>query len=59
MMSGDVSQFDHPFRPFSDDEKRNGAPEVVKCREYQREVSVSQNIAGKQMDRVFIFDTVL
>ncbi|KAK4743316.1 hypothetical protein SAY87_001317 [Trapa incisa] len=45
-------------RPFSEDEKRSGAPEVVKCREYQREVSVSQNIAGKQMDRVFMFDKV-
>ncbi|KAK4749918.1 hypothetical protein SAY87_027367 [Trapa incisa] len=45
-------------RPFSEDEKRNGAPEVIKCREYQREVSVSQNIAGKQLDRVFTFDKV-
>ncbi|KAG6412166.1 hypothetical protein SASPL_124836 [Salvia splendens] len=43
-------------RPFSDDELRNNAPQVVTCNEYQREVSVSQNIAGKHIDRTFIFD---
>ncbi|KAH0851634.1 hypothetical protein HID58_094593 [Brassica napus] len=37
-------------RPFSDDELRNNAP--------QREVAVSQNIAGKHIDRVFTFDKV-
>ncbi|KAL6559172.1 Kinesin-like protein KIN-5C [Orobanche hederae] len=45
-------------RPFSDDELRNNAPQVVTCNEYQREVSVSQNIAGKHIDRVFVFDKV-
>ncbi|XP_044489949.1 kinesin-like protein KIN-5C [Mangifera indica] len=45
-------------RPFSDEELRNNVPQVVTCNEYQREVSVSQNIAGKQIDRVFIFDKV-
>ncbi|KAK4419401.1 Kinesin-like protein KIN-5C [Sesamum alatum] len=45
-------------RPFSDDELRNNAPQVVTCNEYQREVSVSQNIAGKHIDRVFTFDKV-
>ncbi|XP_022887250.1 kinesin-like protein KIN-5C [Olea europaea var. sylvestris] len=45
-------------RPFSGDELRNKAPEVVTCKEYQREVSVSQNIAGKHFDRVFTFDKV-
>ncbi|OVA10015.1 Kinesin [Macleaya cordata] len=45
-------------RPFSDEELRNNAPQVVTCNEYQREVSVSQNIAGKQIDRVFTFDKV-
>ncbi|GFQ04640.1 125 kDa kinesin-related protein [Phtheirospermum japonicum] len=45
-------------RPFSDDELRNNAPQVVTCNEYQREVSVSQNIAGKHIDRVFMFDKV-
>ncbi|KAI3995533.1 hypothetical protein MKX01_023278 [Papaver californicum] len=43
-------------RPFSDDELRNNAPQVVTCNDYQREVAVSQNIAGKQIDRVFTFD---
>ncbi|KAL0410132.1 UNVERIFIED_CONTAM: Kinesin-like protein KIN-5C [Sesamum latifolium] len=45
-------------RPFSDDELRNNAPQVVTCNEYMREVSVSQNIAGKHIDRVFTFDKV-
>ncbi|XP_021892543.1 kinesin-like protein KIN-5C [Carica papaya] len=45
-------------RPFSDDELRNNAPQVVTCNEYQREVAVSQNIAGKHIDRVFTFDKV-
>ncbi|KAI3874463.1 hypothetical protein MKX03_004793, partial [Papaver bracteatum] len=45
-------------RPFSDDELRNNAPQVVTCNDYQREVAVSQNIAGKQIDRVFTFDKV-
>ncbi|XXG62760.1 hypothetical protein AAC387_Pa05g1072 [Persea americana] len=45
-------------RPFSEDELRNNAPQVVTCNEYQREVSVSQSIAGKQIDRVFTFDKV-
>ncbi|GMI71067.1 hypothetical protein like AT2G36200 [Hibiscus trionum] len=45
-------------RPFSEDELRSNAPQVVKCNDYQREVSVSQNIAGKQLDRVFTFDKV-
>ncbi|XP_039042768.1 kinesin-like protein KIN-5C [Hibiscus syriacus] len=45
-------------RPFSEEELRNHAPEVLKCNEYQREVAVSQNIAGKQFDRVFTFDKV-
>lgn len=45
-------------RPFSDDELRNNAPQVVTCNEYQREVAVSQSIAGKHIDRVFTFDKV-
>uniref|UniRef100_A0A803L2W5 Kinesin-like protein n=1 Tax=Chenopodium quinoa TaxID=63459 RepID=A0A803L2W5_CHEQI len=40
-------------RPFSDEELRNNAPQVVTCNDYQREVAVSQNIAGKHFDRVF------
>ncbi|XP_073018606.1 kinesin-like protein KIN-5C [Primulina eburnea] len=45
-------------RPFSEDELRNNAPQVVTCNEFLREVSVSQNIAGKHLDRVFTFDKV-
>ncbi|KAM0940383.1 putative plus-end-directed kinesin ATPase [Dioscorea sansibarensis] len=46
-------------RPFSEDEKRNNAPKVVTCNDSQREVSVSQTIAGKQFVRVFTFDKVV
>ncbi|PSR98522.1 Kinesin-like protein [Actinidia chinensis var. chinensis] len=45
-------------RPFSEEELRNNAPQVVTCNEYQREVAVSQSIAGKHIDRVFTFDKV-
>ncbi|KAK6126456.1 hypothetical protein DH2020_039792 [Rehmannia glutinosa] len=45
-------------RPFSEEELRNNAPQVVTCNEYHREVSVTQNIAGKHIDRVFTFDKV-
>ncbi|KAL2345244.1 hypothetical protein Fmac_006529 [Flemingia macrophylla] len=46
------------LRPFSDDELRSNAPQVVTCNEYNREVAVSQSIAGKHIDRVFTFDKV-
>ncbi|KAL0344803.1 UNVERIFIED_CONTAM: Kinesin-like protein KIN-5C [Sesamum radiatum] len=46
------------LQTFSEDELRNNAPQVVTCNEYQREVSVSQSIAGKHIDRVFTFDKV-
>ncbi|KAL9676425.1 hypothetical protein QQ045_004639 [Rhodiola kirilowii] len=45
-------------RPFSEEELRTNAPQVVTCNDYQREVAVSQNIAGKQIDRIFTFDKV-
>ncbi|KAF7820171.1 kinesin-like protein KIN-5C [Senna tora] len=45
-------------RPFSSDELRSNAPQVVTCNEHNREVAVSQNIAGKHIDRVFTFDKV-
>ncbi|KAL8236585.1 hypothetical protein R6Q59_017666 [Mikania micrantha] len=45
-------------RPFSSEELKNNAPQVVTCNEFQREVAVSQSIAGKQIDRVFTFDKV-
>lgn len=47
------------YRPFSDEELRSNAPQVVTCNDYSREVAVSQNIAGKHIDRVFTFDKVL
>ncbi|KAI4348947.1 hypothetical protein L6164_009607 [Bauhinia variegata] len=45
-------------RPFSEEELRSNAPQIVTCNEYTREVAVSQNIAGKHIDRVFTFDKV-
>ncbi|XP_052172781.1 kinesin-like protein KIN-5C [Diospyros lotus] len=45
-------------RPFNKEELRSNVPRVVTCNEYQREVAVSQNVAGKQIDRVFTFDKV-
>lgn len=45
-------------RPFSEEELRSNAPQVVTCNEYQREVAVSQSIAGKHIDRIFTFDKV-
>ncbi|XP_038973722.1 kinesin-like protein KIN-5C [Phoenix dactylifera] len=45
-------------RPFNDDELRSNAPHVVTCNEYQREVAVTQSIAGKQIGRIFTFDKV-
>ena len=35
-------------RPFSDDEKRNNAPQVVTYNDYQREVSISQVSMGSK-----------
>jgi hypothetical protein len=45
-------------RPFSDDELRSNAPQVITCNDFQREVAVTQIIAGKQFDKVFTFDKV-
>ncbi|XP_078152877.1 P-loop containing nucleoside triphosphate hydrolases superfamily protein [Carex rostrata] len=45
-------------RPFNDDELRSKAPQVVTCDDPNREVSVTQSIAGKSIDRVFTFDKV-
>lgn len=33
-------------------------PRVIACNEHKREVTVLQNIANKQVDRVFTFDKV-
>ncbi|KAI3819798.1 hypothetical protein L1987_13650 [Smallanthus sonchifolius] len=43
-------------RSFSDDELRNNAAHVVTCNDQQREIVVSQNIDGQQIDRVFTLD---
>eukprot|EP00249_Psilotum_nudum_P033133 c49675_g1_i1 orf=3-257(-) len=45
-------------RPFIEDELRSSAPLVISCRENQREVTVSQSVASKQIDRTFTFDKV-
>uniref|UniRef100_A0A2N9INT9 Kinesin motor domain-containing protein n=1 Tax=Fagus sylvatica TaxID=28930 RepID=A0A2N9INT9_FAGSY len=45
-------------RPFSEEELRSNAAQVVTCNEYSREVSVSQSIAGKHIDRIFTFDKI-
>nr|AMS24217.1 kinesin 5d protein [Marsilea vestita] len=45
-------------RPFSEDELLANAPQVITCNEVKREVSVNQNVQGKQVDRTFVFDKV-
>ncbi|BBN07677.1 kinesin family member 11 [Marchantia polymorpha subsp. ruderalis] len=45
-------------RPFSEDELKSNAPQVISCYEHRREVTVCQNIATKQIDRTFTFDKV-
>ncbi|KAJ0089052.1 hypothetical protein Patl1_31944 [Pistacia atlantica] len=45
-------------RPLSDDEQRLNVPRVISCNEHKREVTVMQNVANKQIDRVFTFDKV-
>ncbi|XP_058764607.1 kinesin-like protein KIN-5B [Vicia villosa] len=45
-------------RPLSDEEQKGNVPKVVSCNENKREVIVMQNIANKQVDRVFNFDKV-
>ncbi|KAK2976567.1 hypothetical protein RJ640_024188, partial [Escallonia rubra] len=45
-------------RPSSDDEQRLNVPKVITCNEQKREVTVSQNLANKQVDKVFTFDKV-
>ncbi|KAL4355047.1 hypothetical protein GQ457_06G007820 [Hibiscus cannabinus] len=43
-------------RPLSEDERRTNVPRVISCNELKREVTVLQNVANKQIDRVFTFD---
>ncbi|XP_039056763.1 kinesin-like protein KIN-5B isoform X2 [Hibiscus syriacus] len=45
-------------RPLSEDEQRTNVPRVISCNELKREVTVLQNVANKQVDRVFTFDKV-
>ncbi|KAL8125892.1 hypothetical protein AgCh_013261 [Apium graveolens] len=45
-------------RPLSEDDQRSNVPMVVACNEQRREVSISQNVANRQVDKVFTFDKV-
>ncbi|GLT38881.1 hypothetical protein SLA2020_130990 [Shorea laevis] len=45
-------------RPLSEDEQRSNVPRVISCNEHKREVTVLQNVANKQVDRIFTFDKV-
>ncbi|WOG91218.1 hypothetical protein DCAR_0310466 [Daucus carota subsp. sativus] len=45
-------------RPLSEEDQRSNVPMVVTCNEHRREVSISQNVANRQVDKVFTFDKV-
>ncbi|OMO97123.1 hypothetical protein COLO4_14868 [Corchorus olitorius] len=45
-------------RPLTEDEQRINVPRVISCNDHRREVTVVQNVANKQVDRVFTFDKV-
>ncbi|XP_010557298.1 PREDICTED: kinesin-like protein KIN-5A [Tarenaya hassleriana] len=45
-------------RPLNSEERRLQTPVLITCNERKREVAVAQNIAGKQIDRTFVFDKV-
>ncbi|XP_010542610.1 PREDICTED: kinesin-like protein KIN-5A [Tarenaya hassleriana] len=45
-------------RPLNSEETRLQTPVVITCNERKREVAVAQSIAGKQIDRTFLFDKV-
>jgi hypothetical protein len=45
-------------RPFSEEELRANAPQVISCNDQRREVTVNLNVASKQIDRTFTFDKV-
>lgn len=49
-----LSDFD--FRPLNEDEQRLNTPKVITCNESKKQVTVSQSVASKQVDRVFTFD---
>lgn len=45
-------------RPMSDKEIAERTPQVISCNEVLREVTLYQNVGGKQMSRTFRFDKV-
>ncbi|KAJ4903174.1 P-loop containing nucleoside triphosphate hydrolases superfamily protein [Raphanus sativus] len=45
-------------RPFNSEETRLQTPAVLTCNDRKKEVAVAQNIAGKQIDKTFLFDKV-
>ncbi|KAF3614841.1 ATP binding microtubule motor family protein isoform 2 [Capsicum annuum] len=48
----------YQFMPLNDDEQRINVPKAITCNESKREISVVQNVANKQVDKVFTFDKV-
>ncbi|XP_076926452.1 kinesin-like protein KIN-5B [Bidens hawaiensis] len=45
-------------RPLSDEEQKCNVPRVITCNEHKREVSILQNVANKQVDKIFTFDKI-
>ncbi|KAG6430447.1 hypothetical protein SASPL_108514 [Salvia splendens] len=45
-------------RPLTDDEQRLNMPYAITCNDSKREVTVSQSVGSKHVDRVFTFDKV-
>lgn len=45
-------------RPPSEEERKARASQVLRCNEATREVTIFQQVAGKQIDRTFTFDRV-
>lgn len=45
-------------RPLSDEEQKCNVPKVITCNEHKREVTILQNVANKQVDKLFTFDKV-
>ncbi|KAK1577603.1 hypothetical protein Q3G72_023128 [Acer saccharum] len=53
-----ICKFFDDERTLSEVEHRLNVSRVVSCNEHKREVTVLQNVANKQVDRVFTFDKV-
>ncbi|XP_047962855.1 kinesin-like protein KIN-5B [Salvia hispanica] len=45
-------------RPLTDDEQRLNMPYAITCNDSKREVTVSQTVGSKHVDRIFTFDKV-